>query len=87
MEAREFFALKHDYLPARLREQGCRSAAGRPASNDCDIVLPGTHRVLMIANYPDFGRNSLLDPPALERGAYRFVLTCAPEDEVDRSIC
>lgn len=65
--------------------RGCCGAARRPASNDYDVVHPATHGLLMIASYPDFGRDSLLDRrmPQLRR-AHRFVLTFAPEDEVAR---
>src|SRR6266480_8095807 len=81
VKAWEPFALEHDHAPSGVRKQCGGSATSWSAANDSDIVHVNAHRVLMLANCPDFGRDSVLRyPDAAARRRYQFMLTCGRKE-------
>jgi hypothetical protein len=81
VKPRKFLALEYNDAPPGMSEQRCGSAAGRSSPYDSDIVHCELHRVLMLPNCPDFGREA-----ALSRERPR-VATAPCHDTTFRPIC
>src|SRR5438093_4389468 len=70
VKPRKFVALEYNDAPPGTREQRRGSAARRSSPYDRDIVHSELHRVLMLPNCPDFGREAALRRPPPHVGSY-----------------